>query len=402
VLLSGTTEWMPWSTGMTPRLRHSDVLPRLWRYFLAGVAPCECGSEQVAIATSAIQIKNWRGESGPFEMAELAIGGRSFVTPVLVPSVSSFETQLPPADGLRLQTLLGEPISLVSAFDLHKNDDLKQAAKEFRQLGILLVDSGGYESSRISKYNKISSEDWNKKIYLGICKEEEYDFILGFDYFLRPNESPREYEERIIAELNSDRQEVPREKYIPVLHLKSEDGKARLKDNDAIRLFSRVVHALSPQFVAIPERELGAGILKRAELVRLLVKAGQRTRPDMHLHVLGCGNLLSFSFLAVAGAMIFDGLEWCRTYAAENFHLHHFQQRDLFQRAYADGINPSAEFLLTQNLSYDVDASVRNLLGFQRFGQLLHQHLADQTVSQLVGQLFGERAGKALARLEQS
>jgi hypothetical protein len=51
-------------------------------------------------------------------MGTITIGNRSFETPVLVPSVSSFETQLNPVDALRLQYTLREPISLVSAYDV--------------------------------------------------------------------------------------------------------------------------------------------------------------------------------------------------------------------------------------------------------------------------------------------
>ena len=46
-------------------------------------------------------------------MGTITIGHRSFETPVLIPSVSSFETQLRQLDALRLQITLQEPISLV-------------------------------------------------------------------------------------------------------------------------------------------------------------------------------------------------------------------------------------------------------------------------------------------------
>ena len=86
-------------------------------------------------------------------MGTITIGNRSFETPVLVPSVSSFETQLKPLDALRLQYTLQEPISLVSAYDISLDrDHLVPLCKTFRDQGVLLLDSGGYESSRISRY----------------------------------------------------------------------------------------------------------------------------------------------------------------------------------------------------------------------------------------------------------
>lgn len=58
-------------------------------------------------------------------MSTITIGDRSFETPILVPSVSSFEAQLRPRDALRLQITLQEPISLVSAYDVAlEQDDL--------------------------------------------------------------------------------------------------------------------------------------------------------------------------------------------------------------------------------------------------------------------------------------
>jgi hypothetical protein len=78
-------------------------------------------------------------------MSTITIGDRSFETPILVPSVSSFETQLRPRDTLRLQITLQEPISLVSAYDVAlEQDDLIPLCRTFRkQGGALLLDSGG-------------------------------------------------------------------------------------------------------------------------------------------------------------------------------------------------------------------------------------------------------------------
>src|SRR5580658_2223244 len=86
-------------------------------------------------------------------MGTITIGHRSFETPVLIPSVSSFETQLQPLDALLLQSTLQEPISLVSAYDVWLDRKrLVPACRQFRRQGVLLLDSGGYESSRINHY----------------------------------------------------------------------------------------------------------------------------------------------------------------------------------------------------------------------------------------------------------
>ena len=76
-------------------------------------------------------------------MGTITIGARSFETPVLVPSISSFETQLAPSDALAVQNFLGEPISLVSAYDVARQPgSLLMLCKTFRERAVLLLDSG--------------------------------------------------------------------------------------------------------------------------------------------------------------------------------------------------------------------------------------------------------------------
>src|ERR1700681_2922055 len=107
-------------------------------------------------------------------MGTITIGNRSFETPVLVPSVSSFETQLQPVDALRLQYTQREPISLVSAYDVWLDRvNLVQISKEFRKHGVLLLDSGGYESSRISYYARDKKlERWDFSKYAEIAGDD--------------------------------------------------------------------------------------------------------------------------------------------------------------------------------------------------------------------------------------
>jgi len=75
-------------------------------------------------------------------MTHFQIGNREFESPVFVPSVSSYETKILPADGLLIQGAIGEPISLASAFDIRHDDRLVKAAQQFRsKQGVLLLDS---------------------------------------------------------------------------------------------------------------------------------------------------------------------------------------------------------------------------------------------------------------------
>src|SRR5450759_118445 len=119
-------------------------------------------------------------------MSTITIGDRSFETPILVPSVSSFETQLRPRDALRLQITLQEPISLVSAYDVAlEQDDLIPLCRTFRkQGGALLLDSGGYETQRIYRYARDDKQErWNFKEYAKVASEDIYDLIFSYDYW---------------------------------------------------------------------------------------------------------------------------------------------------------------------------------------------------------------------------
>ncbi len=152
--------------------------------------------------------------------------------------------------------------------------------------------------------------------------------------------------------------------------------KRPLADDEIADMFGSIAAGIESQFVAVPERELGVGLPDRARLTKRIAFAMRQRANERRLHILGCGNLLSFSALAVAGAMMCDGLEWCRTLAADNFHLHHFQHKDLFvDPEYYKG-KPAAEFMIEgTTLNYPTSVAVRNLLSLQAFTETLHARL---------------------------
>jgi hypothetical protein len=153
-------------------------------------------------------------------------------------------------------------------------------------------------------------------------------------------------------------------------------------------------------FIAIPERELGDGILERFDLTKKICDELRRVCPNVGLHVLGCGNPLTFAFLCVAGVKMADGLEWYRTFAAENFHLHHFQHEPVIESASGKFQSSTAEFLLSQDVEYPVRAATKNLMSLQAFTSDLAARLPSKTVNQLIFQSFGSKAGTALREVE--
>jgi hypothetical protein len=334
-------------------------------------------------------------------MDKIAIGRRLLETPVLIPSISSFETQLQPADALRLQITLQEPISLVSAYDVfHNEDELVRLCTDFRQHGALLLDSGGYESSRISRYARAEPSRWTFDNYTQIASKDIYDLIFSFDYFIEESESANAFAERILNEFHNHANYLDITKLIPVLHVQTVEGKRRLDETELLDLFKSVVSGLQIRFVAVAERELGAGIISRAKLVQRIAQAIRRGSSDCLLHILGCGNLLSFSLFSVAGAIMCDGLEWCRTYAAANFHLHHFQQQELFTDPRQEFGNPMWELISGAGLPYHTAAAGHNLLNFQLFKNNLQDRLNERTVHDFISKNYGALAGEAILALE--
>ncbi len=264
-----------------------------------------------------------------------------------------------------------------------------------------MLDSGGYESSRIGYYaGGRSARRWDFSKYARIADLDIYDFIFSYDYFLRKSETKSSFIRRLLREFRRHADVLDSTKLIPVIHLRSVDGRRVLTHEESTEVFGAVVAETKCKVIAVPERELGSGITSRAILTRRIVSEVQKNSRDCFLHILGCGNLLSFSMLAVAGAMMCDGLEWCRTFAADNFHLHHFQQKDVFADPHLQDGNQLAEYVLSGVKNYSTVVAVRNLLSFQSFTRHLHKRLSQGKVHEFVGDNFGGVAGSAIRELE--
>jgi hypothetical protein len=304
-------------------------------------------------------------------MHSVSVENKSFNTPVLVPSISSFETQLDPLAALQLQYSLREPITLVSAYDVKRlGQNFEVLCKEFRKSGVLLLDSGGYEHSHAVRYAANRAPSWTFDDFKSICSLSLYDYVFSYDYFWCDNDNDDEtaddFEFRLVSEIFTGHDFVPTEKLIPVLHLHAyKDDKRRLPEPQIMNIVLRVASECKSPFIAIPERELGDGLIERYQMAKKICVALAESNPDVGLHILGCGNLLSFAFFAVAGARMVDGLEWYRTFVADNFHLHHFQQEPVFSSASDGTYNPAADLILAQELPYRVKVATMNLMSLQ-------------------------------------
>jgi len=247
------------------------------------------------------------------------IGG--LPTPVFYPSVSYVSKNVWSAiDHIELLVSADFPQFLVSCFDVHKGrndsrlrDALKQAEEQSQ---VVLYDSGIYEVvwSR--------SKRWNRKKYLRTLRENRVSHAFCLDEYIVSAGYP------ITAEkLASDVQQTScilgKEIVSPIVHCKS--------INEYIDVCVGTSKLIKPQLLAIPERELGAGIVEVAINIARIRAALNELGSYQDIHILGTGNPLSMMVYAFAGADSFDGLDWCQTVVDyETATLHHTWHFDLY------------------------------------------------------------------------
>ena len=252
---------------------------------------------------------------------DISIGGTFLSLPCFFPSISTIKTNLPPLEYLKILTALKHPLFLISAYDLYyyNTKQLKVIKKLLKDAvnneQIVLIDSGNYES-----YWR-NDKMWSIEKYREILKSIPHQIAFCYDVF--------KWSIDLQGVINNIESEVVKSQsfshgtIVPVLHLRK-------------KLFPKIItklaDRLNPLFIAVPERELGDGILERATNVFKIRKELNKKSQYYPLHLLGTGNPLSILIYSICGADSFDGLEWCQT--TVNYDtglLYHFQQREFFK-----------------------------------------------------------------------
>jgi len=260
-------------------------------------------------------------------LEELSIGKSRFSTPELFRSVSSHETALQPESAVRALSLYGKDPVLVSAYDIFNEEhrdailrDLEQCRSAGRPV---LLDSGNYEASRKG------DKEWTVERLHEAMQHPSYDMAFCFDE-LNTGPDVEGVFRSVVSSVERDSRKTSRP-VLPIVHAprSEENGLARV--DFMPELLKRLSRELRPALVALPERELGPGLLARAKTMYAIRRALDDLGFYQPIHLLGTGNPLSIAVLAAVGADCFDGLEWCRTVADhETGRLYHFQQYDFF------------------------------------------------------------------------
>lgn len=254
------------------------------------------------------------------------MGGKNSSLPALFYSVSSHETQLRPDEAVRALALFGARTILVSAYDVAKGDSsvaMIEALERCRSAGsIVLLDSGNYEASRKA------DRDWSPEYLRRALNITPHDLAFCFDDL----ESPQELDvivRRVVDAVERDAKHT-NAPMLPIVHApRSIDGGYA---SDVLpEVMKMVARELKPPLLAVPERELGSGVLTRAKAVLNIRRSLDELGFYQPLHLLGTGNPITIAVMTAAGADSFDGLEWCRVVAdTEDGRLYHFQHYDFF------------------------------------------------------------------------
>jgi hypothetical protein len=252
------------------------------------------------------------------EEIKTTIGGMPI--PAFYPSVSSVSKNVwGVVDHIEILVAANFPQFLVSCFDIYneKNDPRLRVAleKANEQSQVILYDSGIYEVV----WSK--STQWDRNKYLSTLLENEvsHAFCLD-DYVVTGKEMVSA--DLLIDDISSTSKHLGKEIISPIIHCTN--------ITEYIDVCLEISKRSHPRLLAIPERELGFGVVDVAKNIAQLRKALNTLDVYQEIHILGTGNPISMMVYAFVGADSFDGLDWCQTIVDyDSGTLHHTLHFDL-------------------------------------------------------------------------
>jgi hypothetical protein len=255
------------------------------------------------------------------------------------------KTSLSVIEYLRVVLAAGYPEFLVSAFDLNKLSS-SDADKVRQQLNFaiaakntVLFDSGNYESYWLR------DETWSQTDFHRVIEGFPCSFMFSFDVRVASND-PKTVARAVLSSLEVDRKAAAGIPVVPIVH-----GTPL----SLPQIVSDVAASSGVEMIAIPERELGVGILQRAQTVVQIRRQLSEGGSEALIHLLGTGSPLAIAAYAMLGANTFDGLEWCQT-AVDVFtgNLHHLSQGELFfdENKYRESGLGAGMYTLVSNLNF--------------------------------------------------
>lgn len=316
-----------------------------------------------------------------------AIANAGFPLPTLFLSVSSHETQLLPSEAVKALSVFGVPAILVSAYDLvarRKPEATIKAITKYRDNGgFVLLDSGNYEASRLG------TRRWKENDLNEALATTPHDWAFCFDV-MKPSSDPNSAIEAVVSAVERGRA-FTSAPVLPIVHapIRKQGG---YKLEQFPRIVREIADRLEPPLIAIPERELGPGLIARAKTVQAIRDELNNLPFYQPIHLLGTGNPWSIAILAAAGADSFDGLEWCRVVVDNaSDRLHHFQHFDFFtyQTVFADS-SIAREALEDSAVDFAGKVAFHNLDYFAGFIKDMQEAFTEGSIGSFVAKLVGK------------
>lgn len=283
--------------------------------------------------------------------------------PIFYPSVSSIaKNKLTALEHIEVLIALKYPNFLISAYDIfYLNQEEKKRFEELKLEVIknkidIIIDSGMYE--KIWKQDK----SWSFQNYYQTIDSIKYNFVFNYDTYINPLDNPLD---KIIASIKSSNIT----NLIPVLHTNSIE--------DLPNLCFEIAKFEEVKIIAIPERELGNGIIEGINTIIQIREQLSSLEKYTKIHLLGTGNPLSILLYSAFGVDSFDGLDWCQMVVNhEDASLHHSLQLDFF--AYQSNYGKIDE------LSYTTRAFAHNLEFYLNWMSDINQELEQDTIENML------------------
>ncbi len=278
----------------------------------------------------------------------IPVSGTVLAIPCFFPSISCIKTNLGVLEYLRTLKAVGHPLFLISSYDVYnssgrKSASIRNALKESVEEGkAVILDSGNYESYWIK------DAEWTRAKYWSCLSSCHYGFAFHFDKRLQKirRGTVQSITNEIEHSVLKDQKKAKIGTILPIIHAPSEI---------LPEIAAQVAVRLNPVMIAMPERELGNGLIERSLTVARVRKLLNQLGRYYPMHLLGTGNPLSILIYVMSGADSFDGLEWCQTTVNfENGLLYHFHQREFFSKQSKFGsLNiPYVQATLAHNLEF--------------------------------------------------
>jgi hypothetical protein len=293
--------------------------------------------------------------------------------------------------------LCGSDPLLVSAYDIDrgKETEIVMRLRECVAKGsFVIMDSGNYES-----YRK-DDRDWSEhpEQFAKAFSANACDFAFCHDKVSKVAKggalpSAQDVADQIVAATQRDIAATGCDRIMPIVHAPREES-ADYASSLIPEISFLVAKALRPAVLAIPERELGSGLIGRAKLVCEIRAKLDSLGWYQPIHLLGTGNPFSIALLCAAGADVCDGLEWCRTVIdRDTYRLLHFQHYEFF--AHQAGSARTAivrEALEDPEIPYGAKVGFHNLEVFAQLEAEIQSGIERNAPQEILIHMFGKTA----------